>query len=131
MSFLGGIAIDLVYGLVMAGVFLLLFQSLPGDVGLVRGMSFALLVWFFRVVMGVASTWMMFDVPAGTLLYTLVAGLAEMLILLREKTVRRLNRGRPTRRHCAKGDGATGRQGRAIGGDGTTGSRAGPHPGDD
>ena len=36
MSFLGGIAIDLVYGLVMAGVFLLLFQSLPGDVGLVK-----------------------------------------------------------------------------------------------
>ena len=31
---LAGIAIDLVYGFVMAGVFLLLYQSLPGGTGL-------------------------------------------------------------------------------------------------
>jgi len=76
-----GIVIDLVYGFVLAAVFLLLHQSLPGQSGLVKGLSFALLVWFFRVVMGVASSWMMFEVPAGALLYTLVAGLGEMLIL--------------------------------------------------
>lgn len=81
VNFLAGIAIDLVYGFVMAGVFLLLYQGLPGGTGLVKGISFAFLVWFFRVVMGVASTWVMFDVPTGTLLYTLVTGLGEMLIL--------------------------------------------------
>ena len=81
VNFFAGIVIDLVYGFVLAGVFLLLHQSLPGQSGLVKGLSFALLVWFFRVVMGVASSWMMFDVPAGALLYTLVAGLGEMLIL--------------------------------------------------
>ena len=76
-----GIAIDLVYGFVMAGVFLLLYKSLPGGTGWVKGISFALLVWFFRVVMYSASQWTMFSVPAGTLFYTLVAGLGEMVIL--------------------------------------------------
>jgi hypothetical protein len=76
-----GIVIDLVYGFVMAGVFLVLYQSLPGDSGLLKGASFALVVWFFRVVMSVASQWMMFRVPVRTLAYSLVTGLGEMLIL--------------------------------------------------
>ena len=76
-----GIAIDLVYGFVMAGVFLFLYQSLPGEAGIVKGISFALVVWFFRVVMYVVTQWMMFNVPVATLLYTLIAGLGEMLIL--------------------------------------------------
>jgi hypothetical protein len=76
-----GIVIDLVYGFVMAGVFLLLYHSLPGATGLVKGVSFALLVWFFRVVMSAASQWVMFNVPAQALLYSLGAGLGEMLIL--------------------------------------------------
>ena len=65
-----GIAIDLVYGFVMAG-----------EAGIVKGISFALVVWFFRVVMYVVTQWMMFNVPVETLLYTLIAGLGEMLIL--------------------------------------------------
>ena len=76
-----GIIIDLVYGFVMAGVFLLLYRSLPGETGLLKGISFALLVWFFRVVMSVISGWMMFNIPIGALLYTLITGLGEMLIL--------------------------------------------------
>ena len=78
---LAGITIDLIYGFVMAGVFLLLYQSLPGDVGLVKGISFAILIWFFRVLMYVASQWVMFNVPVSALLYTLVTGLGELLIL--------------------------------------------------
>ena len=78
---IAGIAIDLVYGFVMAGAFLLLYASLPGATGLVKGLSFAILVWFFRVVMQAASHWVMFNVPLKTLLYSLVAGLGEMLIL--------------------------------------------------
>ncbi len=76
-----GIAIDLVYGFVLAGVFLLLYKSLPGEIGLVKGLSFAFLIWFFRVAMGVASQWMMYNVSVATLLYTLLAGLGEMLVL--------------------------------------------------
>jgi len=63
-----GMVIDLAYGFIMAGIFLLLYRSLPGESGLVKGMSFALLVWFFRVAMSVVSNWMMFDVPVRTLL---------------------------------------------------------------
>ena len=78
---LAGIVIDLVYGFVMAGVFLLLYNSLPSEMGLIKGVSFAVLVWFFRVVMSAASQWMMFNLPMQTLLYSLAAGLGEMLIL--------------------------------------------------
>lgn len=76
-----GILIDLIYGFVMAGVFLLLYASLPGATGLVKGLSFAGLVWFFRGIMSAASQWVMFKVPLKTLLYSVLAGLAEMLIL--------------------------------------------------
>jgi hypothetical protein len=76
-----GIAIDLAYGFIMAALFLLLYQSLPGQSGLVKGLSFGVIVWFFRVVMSAASTWMMFTVPANTLLYNLMTGLGEMLVL--------------------------------------------------
>jgi hypothetical protein len=76
-----GVAIDLAYGFIMAGVFLLLYRSLPGRAGIVKGISFAVLVWFFRVVMSAATQWMMFDVPTGALLYTLITGLVEMLVL--------------------------------------------------
>jgi hypothetical protein len=76
-----GFAIDLVYGFAMAGVFLLLYRSLPGESGVTKGLVFGLLVWFFRVAMQVATQWMMFNIPASTLLYTLVCGLAEMLVL--------------------------------------------------
>jgi hypothetical protein len=76
-----GTVIDLLYGFVMAAVFLQLRGSLPGRSGVVKGLAFGLLVWFFRVVMQAASQWMTFTVPAGALAYTLASGLVEMLVL--------------------------------------------------
>jgi len=76
-----GFVIDLVSGFVMAWAFLLLYNSLPGGTGLVKGVSFAFLVWFFRVVMYAASQWVMFKVPREALLYSVITGLGEMLIL--------------------------------------------------
>ncbi len=76
-----GVLIDLLYGFVMAGVFLVLYPSLPGEIGIVKGIGFALLVWFFRVVMSVASQWMMYITPVRSLLYTVIAGFGELLIL--------------------------------------------------
>jgi len=78
---LAGMAIDLAYGFIMAALFLLLYKSLPGEAGWVKGISFGLLAWFFRVAMSVASQWMMFNVPSNALLYTLATGLGEMLVL--------------------------------------------------
>jgi hypothetical protein len=76
-----GIAVDLIYGVVMAAVFLRLYERLPGGAGLTKGLSFAILAWFFRVLMPAVSQWMMFNVPAATLVYGLVTGLAEMLAI--------------------------------------------------
>ncbi len=76
-----GIFIDLAYGFLMAAIFMLLYKSLPGNTGLVKGLCFGLLVWFFRVAMRAGSDWMMFNVPCSALIYSVVAGLIEMLIL--------------------------------------------------
>jgi hypothetical protein len=57
-----GIAIDLMYGFVLAGIYLILYR-------------------FLRVVMYVVTAWMMFDVPQTTLFYLLLAGLGEMLVI--------------------------------------------------
>ncbi len=81
LNFVAGLIIDLTYGFILAALFLLLYPSLPGEVGLLKGVSFALIAWFFRVVMSVASQWMMYKLPAKTLLYSLLAGLVEMLVL--------------------------------------------------
>ncbi len=81
LNMIAGFVIDLVYGFVLAGVFLLLYQSLPGQVGMVKGISLAILVWFFRVVMYAASQWVMYTIPIKTALYSIIAGLGEMLIL--------------------------------------------------
>jgi hypothetical protein len=81
LNIVAGVAIDLAYGFIMAAVFLLLYKSLPGGTGVVKGLSFAVLIWFFRVMMSVASTWMMYTVPARALAYTLIAGFVEMIIL--------------------------------------------------
>jgi len=81
LNFIAGILIDLVFGFIMAGVFLLLYHSLPGEAGIIKGLSYAVMVWIFRVVMSAASQWMMYTVPLKTLLYSLWTGLAEMLVL--------------------------------------------------
>ena len=76
-----GVIIDLVYGFVLAGLFLLLYPALPGATGLLKGISYALIIWFLRVAMSVISQWMMYTLPVNALLYTLLAGLGEMLVL--------------------------------------------------
>ena len=76
-----GFVIDLVYGFALAGAFLLLHAALPGGSGVVKGLVLGGLVWFARVFMQAASQWMMFKVPVKALLYTLAAGLVEMLVL--------------------------------------------------
>jgi hypothetical protein len=76
-----GIAIDIVYGLAMAAFFVLLYTALPGDSGPVKGLSYAVLTWFFRVVMSAVSQWMMFKVTVKTMAYNLAAGLGEMVVI--------------------------------------------------
>lgn len=81
INVLAGTAIDLAYGFVLAGVFLVLYQALPGSSGFLKGLSLAVLLWFLRVAMGVAGEWVTRDIPSATLAYTLASGLLEMLVL--------------------------------------------------
>ena len=81
LNFVAGIIIDLAYGFILAALFMLLYPVLPGATGVVKGLSFGLMAWFFRVAMSVASQWMMYKVPLNTLVYSLFTGLGEMLIL--------------------------------------------------
>ncbi len=81
VNMFSGMVIDLLYGFLLALLFLLLYASLPGESGLLKGISFGLITWFLRVLMAVLGEWMMFTVPVKTLLYKLLAGLGEMLLL--------------------------------------------------
>ena len=76
-----GIAIDLAYGFILAAIFLRFYSSLPGHTGLLKGLSFAILVWILRVAMSAISSWMMFTIPFQTIAYSMLTGLAEMLVL--------------------------------------------------
>ena len=81
INVVAGVGIDLLWGVIMAAIFVLLRPSLPGRSGLAKGLSFGLITWFFRVAMGVASSWMMYQVPVATLAYVAVSGLVEMLLI--------------------------------------------------
>ncbi len=76
-----GSLIDLAYGVILAVLFVILWPCLPGETGLVKGLSFGVTVWFLRVVMRVTSDWMTTTVPASAHVYTLVVGLVQVLLV--------------------------------------------------
>ncbi len=75
------LGIDLLYGFLMAGIFILIGGSLPGGTGVMNGLLYGVMIWFFRVVMYGLSQWTMFKVKAPTLVYMLAAGLLEMEVI--------------------------------------------------
>jgi len=81
LNVVAGSLIDLAYGFILAAIFLIIYEGLPGHSGILKGVSYAVLIWFFRVVMYAASTWIMYTVPAKTIGYSLIAGLIEMFVL--------------------------------------------------
>jgi hypothetical protein len=81
VNVIAGVFIDLIYGFVMAGIFLLIYPGLPGPTPIIRGLSYGIIAWFFRVLMSVLSQWVMFDLPIGAILYLGFAGLIEMMVL--------------------------------------------------
>lgn len=76
-----GIGIDLLYGFIISSIFILIKPNLPSEIGIIKGLSYGLGIWFFRVVMGAISSWMMFNIPIQTLIYVLLTGLLEMIVL--------------------------------------------------
>jgi hypothetical protein len=76
-----GIIIDLAYGFAISGLFIVLIPILPTESGIIKGIILGIGMWFFRVLMNVVSSWMMFNIPAKTLFYLLITGLIEMILL--------------------------------------------------
>ncbi len=76
-----GSVVDLGYGLILVALFVTLRNSLPGTTSLAKGVSFGVMVWFLRVVMRVAGEWVMTTVPPSTHVYSLVAGLVQLLLV--------------------------------------------------
>ena len=71
----------LVYGFAMAGLFLLLYNSLPGETGIVKGICFGLIAWYFRGFTTVMSQWIFSTVSLKTMGYAAITGVGEALIL--------------------------------------------------
>jgi hypothetical protein len=65
-----GLLIDLFYGFIISGIFVIILPSLPAETGIINGVIYGLGMWFFRVLMGVISNWMMFNIPVKTLIYS-------------------------------------------------------------
>lgn len=76
-----GAIIDVMYGFIISGIFLVILPALPSESGIMKGLAYGIGMWFFRVVMMVFSEWMMFDIPVKTLIYLLVTGFFEMILL--------------------------------------------------
>ena len=76
-----GVIIDLFYGFIICGVLWSIKSALPGKSIITKGLTYGLGIWFFRTVMSVMSYWVMFEIPANTLLYILATGLVEMSLL--------------------------------------------------
>ncbi len=81
VNFIMGTAVDLVFGLVLAALFVFLKPAYPSPSGVVNGLLFGTAAWFLRCLMSAASQWIMFRIPFAAVAYLAGAGLVEMLAL--------------------------------------------------
>ena len=78
---LAGALVDLAYGAILVALFVTLRHCLPGRTALMKGVSFGAMVWFLRVVMRVAGEWITTTLPTSAHVYSLAAGLVQMLLV--------------------------------------------------
>jgi hypothetical protein len=75
-----GLIFELINGFMLAVIYAVIHPSLPGQ-GWKKGISYGLLVWGLRVVMGAFSTYMVTDTHPISIAITVVTGLIEVMIL--------------------------------------------------
>jgi hypothetical protein len=75
-----GLIFELINGFMLAVIYAVIHPSLPGQ-GWKKGVSYGLLVWGLRVVMGAFSTYMMTDTSFILTAINVVTGLIEVMIL--------------------------------------------------
>jgi hypothetical protein len=81
INVLAGSLVDLAYGVILVALFVTLRLCLPGWTALAKGVSFGAMVWFLRVVMRVAGEWVTTTLPTSAHVYSLAAGLVQMLLV--------------------------------------------------
>jgi hypothetical protein len=75
-----GLIFELINGFMLAVIYAVIYPSLPGR-GWKKGVSYGLLVWGLRVVMGAFSTYIVTDTHPISIAITVVTGLIEVMIL--------------------------------------------------
>jgi hypothetical protein len=75
-----GLIFELINGFMLTVIYAVIHPSLPGR-GWKKGISYGLLVWGLRVVMGAFSTYMMTDTPPILIAINVIMGLIEVMIL--------------------------------------------------
>lgn len=70
----------LVNGFALAGFFLFLYKILPGA-GIVKGVSFAVIIWYFRSFTAVLFQFITIPLPARAIVYAMITGLLEILVI--------------------------------------------------
>jgi hypothetical protein len=81
ISIFRGILIDLLFGFILAGFYLLLYKGLPFQPGIARAITFGFIVWVLRSLMNSLSHWTMYEIPAQTHFYAIFAGLLQSLLI--------------------------------------------------
>jgi hypothetical protein len=79
-EFTAGSVFDIINGLMLAGVYSVLYKGIPGK-GLKKGFNYGLIVGLFRVVMSAFSNFVMIAIPTEVVLANLLSGYVEIVLL--------------------------------------------------
>jgi hypothetical protein len=74
-------SVDIMYGFVLTGIYLLLKNSLPADSFLQNILQYTLLIWFLREFMMSMSSYIIFDISPKLLIYNLASGFIKILAI--------------------------------------------------
>ena len=77
---MAGIVFDLINGLILVGVYSVLYNAIPGE-GIKKGLNYGIIVGLFRVVMMSFSVIVMYNVPLILVFTNLITGFVEVVIL--------------------------------------------------
>jgi len=79
-NILAGLIFDLINGLILAAVYTIVYNGIPGF-GWKKGLIYGIFVGLFRVVMCSFSTIVMYNIPLALVIASLITGYIEIIIL--------------------------------------------------
>ena len=79
-NILAGLIFDLINGFILAVVYTIVYNGIPGF-GWKKGLNYGILVGLFRVLMSSFSTIVMYNIPLTLVITSLITGYVEIIIL--------------------------------------------------